>query len=292
MKKVFLTLAVLVMAICASAQKNQYFWYQGNLMLGNPIAQIDSVTFGTEDTDSILVYLPRTIIKTVEVHDTVYITIHDTVCPDDTPDTTHNGFRYVDLGLSVMWADANVGAEAPEDYGSYFAWGEIEPKESYHWYNYKYGQYKTMSKYCLDSDHGTVDGLSTLLPEDDAASVNMGGTWRTPTKAEWQELIDNCILTFDTISSHPGLRYTASNGKSIFIPLAGDLWYSSCDDWEETFGSDCTIGKGAKYWTSNVDPEYSAGAFCFTNREHYDTFNVVGSWDRHVGATVRGVFSK
>ena len=53
MKKFFLTLAVLVMALCASAQKNQYFWYQGNLMLGNPIAQIDSVTFGNEDTDSI-----------------------------------------------------------------------------------------------------------------------------------------------------------------------------------------------------------------------------------------------
>ena len=100
MKKFFLTLAVLVMAICASAQKNQYFWYQGNLMLGNPIAQIDSVTFGEEDTDSILVYLPRTIIKTVEVHDTVYITIHDTVCPNEIPSIEASKTEY-------LWLECN-----------------------------------------------------------------------------------------------------------------------------------------------------------------------------------------
>ena len=80
MKKVLLAIAVFVMAICANAQKNQYFWYQGNLMMGNPIAQIDSVTFGEgEPTDTLHIMLPRTIIKTV--HDTLYVTIHDTICP-------------------------------------------------------------------------------------------------------------------------------------------------------------------------------------------------------------------
>ena len=73
MKKIFLSLAVFVMALCANAQTNQYFWYQGNLMMGNPIAQIDSVTFGDgEPADTLHILLPRTIIKTVEVHDTVY----------------------------------------------------------------------------------------------------------------------------------------------------------------------------------------------------------------------------
>ncbi len=81
MKKVLLAIAVFVMAICANAQKNQYFWYQGNLMMGNPIAQIDSVTFGEgEPTDTLHIMLPRTIIKTV--HDTLYVTIHDTICPE------------------------------------------------------------------------------------------------------------------------------------------------------------------------------------------------------------------
>ena len=82
MKKFFLSLAVFVMALCANAQTNQYFWYNGNLMMGNPIAQIDSVTFGEgEPADTLHILLPRTIIK--EVHDTVYITIHDTVCPEN-----------------------------------------------------------------------------------------------------------------------------------------------------------------------------------------------------------------
>ena len=78
MKKFFLTLAVAAMTLFATAQTNQYFWYQGNLMMGNPIAQIDSVTFGeNEPTDTLHILLPRTIIK--EVHDTVEIVKHDTI---------------------------------------------------------------------------------------------------------------------------------------------------------------------------------------------------------------------
>ena len=89
MKKIFLTLAVFVMALCANAQTNQYFWYNGNLMMGNPIAPIDSVTFGEgEPADTLHILLPRTIIKTIEVHDTTYIIVHDTVCPNLFPDTS------------------------------------------------------------------------------------------------------------------------------------------------------------------------------------------------------------
>ncbi len=78
MKKFFLTLVVAALTLFATAQTNQYFWYQGNLMMGNPIAQIDSVTFGeNEPTDTLHILLPRTIIK--EVHDTVEIVKHDTV---------------------------------------------------------------------------------------------------------------------------------------------------------------------------------------------------------------------
>ena len=283
MKRLFLSLAVLVMALCANAQTNQYFWYNGNLMMGNPIAQIDSVTFGEgEPADTLHILLPRTIIK--EVHDTVYITVHDTICPNE--DTTHNGYRYVDLGLSVMWADANVGAENPEDYGNYYAWGEITEKDNYSFYNYKYGVYKTMNKYCLDSAHGTVDGLGTLLPEDDAASVNMGGNWRTPTKEEWQELIDNCTLTLDTINGHRGYRYTASNGKSIFIPRAGNMWGN-----RSSFGD---IGL-LHYWTANVKEDSSETAYVVMNYAYGESVRetpFINNWDRHVGFSVRGVFSK
>ena len=94
MKKFFLSLAVFVMALCANAQTNQYFWYNGNLMMGNPIAQIDSVTFGEgEPTDTLHIMLPRTIIKTV--HDTVYITIHDTICPNEEPSIEASKTEYL-----------------------------------------------------------------------------------------------------------------------------------------------------------------------------------------------------
>ncbi len=282
MKKIFLTLAVLVMAICAKAQTNQYFWYQGNLMMGNPIAQIDSVTFGEgEPVDTLHIMLPRTIIKTV--HDTVYITIHDTVCPN----AEHNGFRYVDLGLSVMWADANVGAENPEDYGNYYCWAETSPRGNYGFYSYTYGSYRTMTKY------NSTDELTRLLPEDDAASVNMGGDWRTPTKAEWEELIDNCNMSLDTVNSRPGLRFSASNGKSIFIPRAGSMWGSSYDDWEDVLGSGIsTQDRGVYYWSSDLSDLDVWSGYTFTNRfENGQNFSLK-TWNRQIGGSVRGVFRK
>ncbi len=114
MKKFFLSLAVFVMALCANAQTNQYFWYNGNLMMGNPIAQIDSVTFGEgEPADTLHIMLPRTIIKTV--HDTVYITIHDTVCPNDVPEGALNGLFSVAADKKVRFSKGNLQYQASTD---------------------------------------------------------------------------------------------------------------------------------------------------------------------------------
>ena len=111
MKKFFLSFAVFVMALCANAQTNQYFWYNGNLMMGNPIAQIDSVTFGEgEPADTLHIMLPRTIIKTV--HDTVYITIHDTVCPNDIPEGALNGLFSVSADKKVRFSKGNLQYQA------------------------------------------------------------------------------------------------------------------------------------------------------------------------------------
>ena len=114
MKKFFISLAVFVMALCANAQTNQYFWYNGNLMMGNPIAQIDSVTFGEgEPADTLHILLPRTIIK--EVHDTVYITIHDTVCPNDVPEGALNGLFSVSADKKVRFSKGNLQYQASTD---------------------------------------------------------------------------------------------------------------------------------------------------------------------------------
>lgn len=111
MKKFFLSLAVFIMALCVNAQTNQYFWYNGNLMMGNPIAQIDSVTFGEgEPADTLHILLPRTIIK--EVHDTVYITVHDTVCPTDVPEGALAGEFSVSATKKVRFSKGNLQYKA------------------------------------------------------------------------------------------------------------------------------------------------------------------------------------
>ena len=102
-----------------------------------------------------------------------------------------NTHAYVDLGLpsGLLWATCNVGANNPQDYGDYFAWGETTPKDFYSWSNYKYCRgYEQLTKYCTMSDYGYngyTDNLTTLLPEDDAATVNWGDGWRMPTKEEF-----------------------------------------------------------------------------------------------------------
>lgn len=98
----------------------------------------------------------------------------------------------VDLGLSVKWASINVGASSPEQAGGYYAWGETVPKATYYWSNYM----------CDSVSCGTnndpifvaelTDMSGTIF---DAAKVNLGPNWRTPTKEEWDELISDCYWT-------------------------------------------------------------------------------------------------
>ena len=130
----------------------------------------------------------------------------------------------VDLGLSVKWANMNVGAISPEDYGDHFAWGETEPKSNYAVTTYKLsnGTWNTLTKYNFNSSYGTVDNKIVLDPEDDAAHVNWGGSWRMPTDAEWTELRTKCTWTWTTENGLNGRRVTGPNGKSIFLPAAGD----------------------------------------------------------------------
>lgn len=111
---------------------------------------------------------------------------------------TYNAHAYVDLELpsGTLWATCNVGANTCDEYGDYFSWGETLPKSIYNWSNYRYcgGDANTLTKYCNNSNSSYFeyfDGMTLLLPEDDAATVNYGANWRTPTKEEWEELCNN-----------------------------------------------------------------------------------------------------
>ena len=171
------------------------------------------------------------------------------------PTGLENGYGYVDLGLSVKWATCNVGANNPEDYGDYFAWGETTTKTTYNWSTYKYcnGSPTTMTKYNTSSSYGTVDNKTQLDFSDDAARANWGGSWRMPTDAEWTELREQCTWTWTTQNGVNGYKVTSkTNGSSIFLPAAGYCNGSSLDD----------AGSDGGYWSSSLITNFPNYAWC------------------------------
>ena len=169
-------------------------------------------------------------------------------------------YEYVDLGLSVKWATCNVGATKPEEYGDYYAWGEIETKSTYDGSTYKWckGSYTTMTKYCNKSDYGDngfTDTKTTLDPEDDVAHVKWGGNWRMPTEAEQDELRINCTWTWYSCDNTEfngvaGYKVTSNvsgyTDRFIFLPAAGYRYDTSLAD-------ACTYGG---YWSSSLYSDY------------------------------------
>ena len=182
-----------------------------------------------------------------------------------------DSYEYVDLGLpsGTLWATCNVGAENPEDYGDYFAWGETTTKSTYNWSTYKYcnGSNTTLTKYCTSSSYGTVDNKTELDLEDDAAYMNWGGDWRMPSYDQLNELINSSYTTTEgtTQNGVNGYKITSkSNGKSIFLPAAGFRYEASLYD----------AGSYGNYWSRTLytsNPSY--GRFLFFDSSDVDTYD-------------------
>lgn len=144
---------------------------------------------------------------------------------------TFNGHDYVDLGLpsGLLWATCNVGANSPEDYGSYFAFGETTTKDVYNEDTYKLKKNTSISNGVVKTTYSDAksgksiidDYSNTLLPAYDAAQTNWGGVWRMPTKEEFDELNEKCSWTWMENEKMKGYSVTGPNGNSIFIPAAG-----------------------------------------------------------------------
>lgn len=201
--------------------------------------------------------------------------------PTDIPDTLSvsgeiDGHDYVDLGLpsGTLWASCNVGALYPEEYGGYYAWGETEEKSDYDWSTYKWcnGSSTSMTKYCNNSYYGTVDNKITLDPEDDVAHVKWGGNWRMPTKAELDELRNNCTRMWTTLNGVYGQKVTSKiNGNSIFMPAAGSRYGADLYD----------SGSGDYYWLSSLH-EYDSNCAYLNSSFNY-------RYNRYSGHSVRPV---
>ena len=194
-----------------------------------------------------------------------------------TEEIIHKVADAVDLGLSVKWASWNVGAESPEDYGGYYAWGETEEKSNYKWTTYKWGIGASLdiTKYCTDGFYGTRDGKNSLDPEDDVAHVSWGGGWRMPTSDEIDELLDNCSRDWTFVNGVCGIRLSCYNGNSIFLPAAGS--FNGADN--------ALVSEGGAYWSTTLNDRNTL-AYCLFFGETYDEY---GKDYRYKGSTVRPV---
>ena len=167
------------------------------------------------------------------------------------------GYEWIDLGLpsGLLWASTNVGAEKPEDFGLYFAWGEtqgysgITDTKKFNWSDYELcgGSSSTLTKYNNNSSYGTVDNLTVLEQVDDAAYVS-DNSCRMPTEADLEELIANTTSIWETLNGVEGRRFTSkTNGNSIFVPAAGS--------WNK--GSVYDVGSNGILWSSSLDENSS-----------------------------------
>lgn len=187
-------------------------------------------------------------------------------------------YEAVDLGLSVKWASCNVGAESPEEYGDYYAWGETEEKSSYTWSNYMYFSNK-------NGDNSVNDGEITDIGSNisgtsyDVAHVKWGGNWRMPTWDEIKELCIKCSWEWTSVDGVNGQKVTGPNGNSIFLPATG-LYL----DGSEVYNH----GSYGYYWSATLFEGTAAAYILYFGSDGYD-WNPNDYYLRQTGKTVRPV---
>lgn len=224
----------------------------------------EKVTYNTSDVQKIIFGSES---SSTEPSDpsTPGVTDPDPVSPSDA----------VDLGLSVKWAACNLGANAPEGYGNYYAWGEIAPKEKY-----------SEDTYSLWDPEWGYRNLGQNITETyyDAAYRNLGEGWRMPTLDEWIELISTCDWKWSSVNGRVGYKVTGSNGNSIFLPAAGrlyDIAGEKQNGYEEVDGF---------YWTADVlehdDYNYRCSRISFGSNDVFYT----GGDVPFIGMSIRPVY--
>ncbi len=170
-------------------------------------------------------------------------------CPDD-----HHP-HMINLGLSsgTLWSCCNVGAQTPEDYGGYYAWGETWTKDTYNWTSYQYG----------NSIGNVIDiGKDIAGTNYDVAYQKWGDSWRMPTGEQFAELCHDCTFEWTTTGSVKGYKVKGSNGGFIFIPASGGYF-----EWNSEINNRDYMGY---YWSSIIgDYPYNATILMFTAQTHY-----------------------
>ena len=284
MKKAFFTLALTFVAFTANAQSNLKgdMNDDGEKNITDVMLLVDEILNGSN---------PKS-----------YLT-----CPDD------NHPHMIDLGLpsGTKWACCNIGADKPEDYGGYYAWGETEEKSVYNDVTYLYssgvdengdGNY---DDYHNDIDtYGVWQNLGNYKGEDedgysiydfagsqyDVAHVRWSGPWVMPSSDQIEELVNSCTYEWTKMNGVDGMQFTGPSGGTIFLPAAGAHYYVNLGDYLEgaDFYTDHLVDAGfcGDYWSSTQNQSGSYGARTL----YFDPYEAdCGYGSRDPGFTVRPV---
>ncbi len=182
--------------------------------------------------------------------------VKDITIPAPIADGIVDGMEYVDLGLSVKWANFNLGAESPEGFGDYYAWAETAPKEKYDYST----QNKDAKYYCEDLRFNR---------ERDAASCRISKMWRIPSADEINELRNDCKWEWSELKGKKGYKVTGPNGKYIFIPAAGKRVNYSLEDKNNRGYYRCSTPSGSSSQILSLCQEYVALSTSYQSEEGY-----------------------
>lgn len=300
MRKIILSLLMTLAATIANAQTDDetlLFIYKngGNFYAFNSF-EIDSIVFAIdkkEDKEIVVqeIYTSKGVsrhsLETISRMEFIPIEKALSTCPDD------NHPHAIDLGLpsGTKWACCNVGANVPEGYGGYYAWGETEEKEFYNDVTYLYGSgvdsggdgwyddYHENGLYGEWQDIGSdIAGTSY-----DVAHVTWGGSWCMPSLDQMKELLDNCSSSWASFNGVQGRLFKGKNGCSMFLPAAGYRW-------DGGYFNDGNYGYHGYYWSSKqtygFDHYYAYHLFIFCGDAYW---NGQYSYNRVYGSSVRPV---
>ena len=181
----------------------------------------------------------------------------------------------VDMGTTVKWAAYNVGANKPEGFGDYYAWGETQTKKDYSWTTYLDSPNRdgeSFTKYFVGEG-----GKTELEPEDDVAHIKWGENWRMPAGEEWTDLLEKCMwewITYEGIKGY--MVYGFGDYKTIFLPAAGG----------SSGGILYEKGNTGYYWSSSLNSASQAWLLEF---DPYVGYSRCLSHSRSLGCSIRPV---
>ena len=179
-------------------------------------------------------------------------------CPDD----KHP--HLIDLGLpsGTLWSCCSLGAESPEELGDYYKWGETK-KTNIKWYakasEIGSSDYYNYEFYIPEKQEFVDIGPDISGTRYDAARVNWGSPWRMPTRAQVQELADNCSAELVKSGEVAGIVIHGPNGHKIYFRTDENDGYDHY--YENGSESHYEVHDGG-YWTSTlyspILPDYYA----------------------------------